>query len=170
MKGSVLQLNIKPRTPGELGLPKNAVSRIEVAAAGVGGDCNVWRTENMPDDLDQAVLLLANEILVQLRSEGWPVQPGHLGENVTVTGIPEAVLGPGARLTLGDVALEVSKACDPCTRLYSLPYVGNERGPEFLRTLVGRRGWYARVLTPGVIKHGGPIQVVSRPPAASTAT
>jgi MOSC domain-containing protein YiiM len=54
-------------------------------------------------------------------------------------------------LRLGDVVLEVTKACDPCTILFTLPYVGKERGPGFLRVMHGRRGWYARVLQGGTI-------------------
>ena len=162
MKGAVLQLNIKSRTPGEPGLPKIPVQRIAVSEQGVGGDYNNWRMENAPGDRDQAVLLMTDEILTQLQREGWPVQPGHMGENVTLTKIPESALGPGKRLKIGDVVLEVSKACDPCKRLYSLPYVGDERGPDFLRTLVGRRGWYARVLHPGVIERGASVELMSQ--------
>jgi MOSC domain-containing protein YiiM len=53
----------------------------------------------------------------------------------------------------------VSKACDPCTILYNLPYVGVERGPEFLRVMQGRRGWYARVLQGGTVRSNTPIEV-----------
>jgi MOSC domain-containing protein YiiM len=60
---------------------------------------------------------------------------------------------------LGDVVLEVSKACDPCTVLYNLPYVGVDRGPEFLRVMHGRRGWYARVLQGGTVQQNAPIEV-----------
>jgi MOSC domain-containing protein YiiM len=158
----VLQLSIKPRTPGEPGLPKRAVARLQVTATGAAGDYNDYRTEKMPGDLDQALLLVTDEILAQLQREGWPVRPGDLGENVALTGVPESVMGPGTRLTIGEVTLEVSLACDPCTRLYSLPYVGAERGPAFLRALTKRRGWYARVLRPGEIEQDAPIQVTNR--------
>jgi len=55
--------------------------------------------------------------------------------------------------------LEVSKPCDPCTVLYTLPYVGLERGPAFLRTLQGRRGWFARVLHGGAVSLDTPVEV-----------
>jgi MOSC domain-containing protein YiiM len=55
----------------------------------------------------------------------------------------------------------VSKACDPCTVLYNLPYVGVERGPEFLRVMMGRRGWYARVLQGGMVSKDTPIEVAA---------
>jgi MOSC domain-containing protein YiiM len=60
---------------------------------------------------------------------------------------------------LGEVVLEVSKPCDPCTVLYTLPYVGPERGPAFLRTLQGRRGWFARVLQGGPVHPDTPVEV-----------
>ena len=42
----------------------------------------------------------------------------------------------------------------PCNNLGALEYVGRENRPEFLQTLEGRRGWFARVLTPGTIQDG----------------
>jgi MOSC domain-containing protein YiiM len=61
---------------------------------------------------------------------------------------------PGARVRAGAVELEISKRCDPCVVLYGLPYVGQERGPGFMRTLRGRRGWFARVVRGGVVRVG----------------
>jgi MOSC domain-containing protein YiiM len=123
------------------------------------GDFNHWRTEKANGDPDQAVLLLNEEILLDLRAEGWPVQAGDLGENVTLADLPPDALQPGVQVRLGEVLLEVSKPCDPCTVLFTLPYVGAERGPEFLRTMVGRRGWFARVLQGGTVRENAPIEV-----------
>ncbi len=94
-----------------------------------------------------------------MREEGWPVQPGDLGENLTLAGLSYDGLTPGTVLRLGEVRLQVSKACDPCTVLFTLPYVGVERGPEFLRVMNGRRGWYARVLHGGLVRSGSPVEV-----------
>lgn len=170
MAGRVQQLSVKPRTPGEPGLPKRPVPAVGVEPPGVEGDFNDWRTANLPGDLRQAVLLVTTELLDKLRREGWPVEPGDLGENVTLSGIPESSLGPGIRLALGDVVLEITEACDPCTRLYSLPYVGPGRGPAFLRATAGRRGWYACVVQPGRIEQGAPVSIVaaSVTPGATT--
>ena len=166
MTGSVARVGVKPRAPGQRGLPKPAATRLEITTAGATGDYNHYRTEQLPGDLDQAILLLTEEVLEGLRAEGWPVEPGDLGENVTLAGIPESALGPGAQLRLGDVVLEVSLACDPCTELYVLPYVGSERGPAFIRTLTGRRGWYARVVREGSLTPGTPVEVTRRASSA----
>jgi MOSC domain-containing protein YiiM len=161
MQGRVVQLNLKPREGRARGLPKRAVSQLTITAEGVEGDFNRWRTEKANGDPDQAVLLLSQEILAGLQAEGWPVQPGDLGENVTVAGLSPDALRDGAIVRLGDTVLEVSKACDPCTILYTLPYVGTERGPEFLRIMHGRRGWYARVLQGGTVRTSAPIEVTA---------
>ena len=161
MQGRIVQLHRKPKQGRERGLPKPAVGELIITTNGVEGDFNRWRTEKAEGDPDQAVLLLNEEILVDLRAEGWPVQPGDLGENVTLADLSEDALEPGARVQLGEVVLEVSKACDPCTVLYTLPYVGKERGPAFVRTMHGRRGWYARVLQGGTVRPETPVEVTA---------
>ena len=160
MSGHVLRLSVKPRTPGEHGLPKQAVSELRVTRAGATGDHNNYRTRTLGGDPDQAILLLTDEALRSLDAEGWPVRPGDLGENITLGGVPEADLRPGVRLALGEVLLEVTHRCDPCTELYSLPSIGAARGPEFLRVAVDRRGWYARVLAEGVIRPDTPVRLL----------
>jgi len=158
--GRIVQLSLKPREGRSRGLPKRPVPELVVTPDGVQGDFNRWRTEEAGGDPDQAVLLLNEEILADLQAEGWPVQAGDVGENVTVAGLGADALRPGVRVHLGEVVLEVSKACDPCTILFSLPYVGIERGPAFLRALAGRRGWYARVLHGGTIRSDVAVEVV----------
>lgn len=159
LRARVVQLHRKPRKGRERGLPKPAASELTITPEGVAGDFNRWRTEKANGDPDQAVLLLSEEILADLRAEGWPVQPGDLGENLTLADLPADALEPGVRVQLGEVVLEVSKPCDPCTVLYTLPYVGTKRGPEFLRTMKGRRGWYARVLHGGTVEPDTPVEV-----------
>jgi len=157
--GTVSRLSVKPQTKGQRGLPKHAVPRLRVSSAGAEGDYNHYRTTKVQGDPDLAILVLTEEVLAALQREGWPVRPGDLGENLTLAGVAEASLKPGTRLSIGAAVLEVSQACDPCTETYVLPYVGKERGPEFVRTLVGRRGWFARVLSPGTIATGDPVSV-----------
>ncbi|HEX3274106.1 MAG TPA: MOSC domain-containing protein [Gemmatimonadales bacterium] len=164
MGGRIVQLHRKPREGRARGLPKHPVAELLVTAAGVEGDYNRWRTEQAGCDPDQAVLLLGDEILAALREEGWPVERGHLGENLTVAGLPPDTLAPGVRVEAGEVVLEISKACDPCIVLYGLPYVGVERGPAFIRTLAGRRGWFARVLQGGRLTTGLEVSL-TRPSA-----
>ena len=167
MRGRVVQLNLKPLEGRARGLPKRPVAHLTITPAGVHGDYNRWRTEKANGDPDQAVLLLQEEILADLRAEGWPVQAGELGENLTVAGLPPGAFQPGAQLRLGEVVLELSKPCEPCTVLYTLPYVGTERGPLFLRTINNRRGWFARVVHGGMVRPDTLIEVVAAGDAAS---
>jgi MOSC domain-containing protein YiiM len=160
MTGWVLQVNRKSQTPGERGLPKVAVPEAYVRTAGVEGDYNVYRHDVSHDDLGMAVLIVPSETLEGLRKEGWPVRPGDLGENVTSSGIPYDAFAPGRRFRVGGTLLEVSKPCTPCDNLYLLPYVGAVRGPEFVRTMIDRRGWYARVVKEGIVRPGDPIERV----------
>lgn len=166
--GVVLQVNAKPRAEGHPGLPKQARSSLRITVAGAEGDYNHYRAKSLDNDLAQAILLVTEEVLHALNAEGWPARPGDLGENLTVR-LPEGLLRPGSRVEIGAVVLEVSLACDPCDELYTLPFVGRERGPEFLRTMKGRRGWYARVLAGGEVRPGMPARAsapVTLPSAA----
>jgi MOSC domain-containing protein YiiM len=156
--GRVVALHRKPEVAGERGLPKPAASELEVDARGVKGDFNRYRTEKLSGDPDSALLLLPQETIRELNVEGWPVAPGDFGENVTTEGIPYASFRPGSTWQLGSVVATVSRACDPCNFLYLLPYVGEKKGPAFLKTTLGRRGWYARVVTPGRVRVGDPIR------------
>ena len=167
MPGHVIRLSVKPRTPGEHGLPKHEVAELHVSRDGAAGDYNNYRTRTLSGDPDQAILLLTDEVLQQLNAEGWPVRPGDLGENLTLGGVSESALRAGTRLGVGEALLEVTHRCDPCTELYSLPYVGEARGPEFVRTTVNRRGWYARVLAEGVIRPDTPVKLLQPVSGAS---
>jgi MOSC domain-containing protein YiiM len=159
VNGRIVQLSLKPREGRARGLPKRPVTALTVTTEGVQGDFNRWRTEEAGGDPDQAVLLIRDETLADLRAEGWPVQRGELGENLTIADVPTGALHPGVQVRVGEVVLEVSKACDPCTVLYALPYVGVDRGAAFLRALKGRRGWYARVIQGGTVNFDMPLVV-----------
>ena len=98
VRGRIVQLNLKPKEGRARGLPKRPVPQLTITTDGVQGDFNRWRTEKANGDPDQAVLLHSEEILADLRAEGWPVQPGDLGEK------PDAGRHPGGGPTAGDPA------------------------------------------------------------------
>jgi MOSC domain-containing protein YiiM len=166
VQGKVEQINVKSRRAGERGIPKLPVSSVFVTRAGVRGDYNVYRQEEKGGDPDSAVLIIPLETIRALNSEGWPVKPGDLGENFTTSGLPYSSFEVGKTFALGDASLQVSRACDPCANLFTLPYVGRSKGPAFLKTMLGRRGWYARVLKEGSVKKGDPV--AERAPGSKT--
>ncbi|MCI4352760.1 MAG: MOSC domain-containing protein [Thermoplasmata archaeon] len=129
-----------------------------VATGGVWEDFNRFRHEELHDQPNQAVLLMAVEMIRTLNAEGWPVREGDIGENVTTEGIPYSDFRPGRRFRVGGAVLEVSKACTPCTNLQLLPYVGTANGPRFIKTMLDRRGWYASVLREGRVQTGDAIE------------
>ena len=142
-------------------MPKLPVAEARVTPSGVEGDYNVYRHDVARDDPGMAVLIVPLETLNELNREGWPVRPGDLGENVTSVGLPYDAFTPGHRFRIGGVVVEVTKPCTPCDNLYHLPYVGVERGPEFLRVTLDRRGWYAKVLQEGLVHQDDPIEWVA---------
>jgi MOSC domain-containing protein YiiM len=160
MAPHVQQINVKPDIQGEVGLPKMPINTANVTFSGIDGDYNRFRKKKKDNDPDMAIMIISTDILFELNQEGWPVQPGDLGENLTLSGMDYGSIEPGQQYKIGDVTLEISFICDPCSNLYALPYVGEDRGPEFIKTLMNRRGWYARVLTPGIMKPGDGVALL----------
>ncbi|MFQ5817609.1 MAG: MOSC domain-containing protein [Terriglobia bacterium] len=99
------------------------------------------------------VLLLDAETLKE-----FSLRPGSLKENITTLRLKLARLAPGTRLRLGEALLEITKPCEPCSRM-------NQIRPGLQAKLHGRRGMLARVLTGGRIRVGDAIEVFD--PAAS---
>jgi MOSC domain-containing protein YiiM len=159
--GRVRRLSRKPQTPGQRGLPKPAVPEARITVRGVEGDYNVFRHDEAHDDPAMAILLMPFETLNELVREGWPVRPGDVGENITTEGIAYDAFAPGDRFRVGGALLEITKPCTPCDNLFQLPYVGPERGPEFLKATLGRRGWYAKVLEEGTVRTNDRVERVT---------
>ena len=157
---SIFQINVKPDTPGEVGLPKMPVESTIVTEWGLEGDYNRFRKKEKDNDRNMAVMIISTDILNALNNEGWPVKPGDLGENLTLANIDYASMVPGQQYKIGDVELEISIICNPCSNLYKLSYVGEEKGPKFIKTLMNRRGWYARVLKTGQISTGDTVSLL----------
>lgn len=162
MKGFVYRINIKPETPEGRGLPKQSAEQVFVYRGGVEGDFNRYRHEKNNDSPDMALLIMPLETLRKLNSEGWPVAPGDLGENITSLGIPYDSYEPGKIYRVGESEVQISEPCTACENLKVLHYIGEEKKADFIKTLtwkegeaiINRRGWYARVLKDGAIKKG----------------
>ena len=133
---------------------------------GIEGDFNVYRHEERQDDPDQALLIMPIETIRELNSEGWPIKPGDLGENFTTRGIAYQAFGVGKIFGAGKMRFQITKACDPCDNLFLLHYVGVSKGPAFLKTMLRRRGWYAKVLAEGQVKTGDRLTEESRASAS----
>src|SRR3989338_3470259 len=144
MNAYIYQVNVKPQREGERGLPKHAVESARVTPHGIIGDYNRYRQEKLQGSLNRALLIMPLEMIARLNQEGWPVQAGDIGENITTKGVAYSDFVIGARYQLGEVEIEIAELATPCGNLKLLPYVGVEKWPEFRRVMIGRRGWYAR--------------------------
>lgn len=158
MIGKVYQLNRKPQTPGERGLPKQEVQAVLIKEKGMDGDYNNYRQEKKNGDPNKALLLLPLETLEDLDNDGWPVQPGDLGENITTRGIRYELFQPHKLYKIGEALIAISQEAQSCINLAVLPYVGDKNITEFMAILKGRRGWYAKVMQEGIVKKGDHIE------------
>ena len=168
MSGVVLQVNRKPDTPGQHGLPKYPVDAVRVTVYGLEGDFNRFRTHARGGDPGRAVMLMPIEMLRELNAEGWPVQPGDMGENITSEGIPYDDFVIGARYQVGEAVIEIAEPCVACMNLASLPFIGEERGPAFIRTLDPHGGRRA-LQPPGLVRRRRPRGYRSPPATQSPA-
>ena len=160
MASSVFQINVKPNTMGEVGLPKISIDSGEISLSGIEGDYNRFRFNKKNNDPDMAIMLISKDILEELNNEGWPVKPGDLGENLTLANIDYRTIKSGQHYTAGQAELEVSIICHPCSNLNVLPYVGEDKVSTFIKTLMKRRGWYARVIKEGLVSSGDPFLLI----------
>ena len=159
--GKIIQINVKEKKQNEVGLPKYPIEKVHVTKDGMTGDFNNYRHDKLKDTPDQALLIMTSEMIKKLNGEGWPIQAGDIGENLTTEGIPYDDFRPEDKFKVGGVEFQISYACTPCHNLEQLPYVGKEKGNEFIKTMTNRRGWYARVLTGGDIQLGDSIQKIN---------
>ena len=118
---------------------------------GLEGDRHAGRPQRQ-------VSILNVETVTELAQAGMPVEPGVLGENITVEGVPVMQLSDGARLRIGEAELEITGDRPACKELL-------EVHRNALKALVGRTGKMARVVRGGTVRPGDPIELVGEPEA-----
>ncbi|MEV0260815.1 MOSC domain-containing protein [Streptomyces sp. NPDC050617] len=130
------------------------------AGSGVAGDAVCDRRHHGGDD--QAVYAYAREDLDFWERElGRELAPGVFGENLTTVGIDVTGALVGERWRVGpDLLLEVTSPRIPCRT-----FAGwlEEKGWVRRFTRAALPGAYLRVLEPGEIRAGDPVEVVHRP-------
>jgi MOSC domain-containing protein YiiM len=117
-----------------------------IADFGLEGDRHAGRA------LRQVSILNA-ETVAELARAGMPVEPGVLGENITLEGMPVMQLDDGARLRIGEAELEITGDRPACRELL-------EVHQDALKAMVGRTGKMARVVRGGTVRPGDPIELV----------
>jgi MOSC domain-containing protein YiiM len=102
------------------------------------------------------VSILNAETVDELAQAGMPVEPGVLGENITLEGLPVMGLAEGVRLRIGDAELEIVGDRPACRELLDVH-------KNALKALVGRTGKMARVVKGGMVRPGDPIELIEEP-------
>jgi len=115
---------------------------------------------------DQAVYAFPVEHFARIGDiVGADIQPGFMGENLTIRGATETDVCIGDTWQWGEAVLQVTAPRGPCFKL------GIRIGRQAARTIIrgeGLVGWYLRVLTPGEVPTRGGINLVERHRAGAT--
>ncbi len=129
------------------GIPKLPQAEAWLTVDGFVGDGRNHAKHLRPE---RAVSLLDMEVIEQLRREGFAVEPGATGENLTVAGLHVQRLSPGTLLQLGDVLLRLEEPRKPC-------YVLDSIDARLKDVIVGRCGYMASVVHGGLLLPGSSV-------------
>ena len=134
--------------------------RVAAGPEGLDGDEQAdLRVHGGPD---KAVYAYAEEDTAWWEAElGRPLGPGAFGENLTVAGLDVTGAVIGERWRVGTTELEVCQPRQPCSKL-GIRFGDPRMVKRFAQ--VARPGAYLRVIVPGELGAGDPVEVVSRPP------
>ncbi|MFI6852175.1 MOSC domain-containing protein [Streptomyces sp. NPDC050416] len=131
-----------------------------VGGSGLAGDA-VCTLEHHGGD-DQAVYAMAREDLDAWERElGRTLPDGSFGENLTTQGLDVSGALIGERWRVGpEVVLEVTSGRIPCRT-----FQGHLDEKQWVKrfTQRGAPGAYLRVIEPGEIRAGDPVEIVNRP-------
>ncbi len=125
-------------------------------AEGVEGDRQ--RNLKVHGGPTRAVSLYSLDLIRALQTEGHPIAPGTIGENVTIEGVDWSQLVPGVRVQIGELELEVTAYANPCLTIAGSFADGNSSRVAQKR----HPGWsrlYAKVLHEGRIAAGDSVTV-----------
>ena len=141
-----------------------------LAGLGVDGDCHsgasVKHRSRVARDPDQPNLrqvhLIHSELHDALLAQGFSIEPGDMGENITTRGLDLLALPTGARLRIGASAVvEVTGLRNPCHQLNAFRPGLMEATLEWTPdgALVRKAGVMGVVLTSGTVRPGDVIVV-----------
>lgn len=140
------------------GVPKHAVFEAYIAEAGVSGDAQ--RNLQVHGGPDRAVVLYSLDVIRALQQEGHPIAPGTTGENLTVSGLDWTRVSSGVELVVGAARLRVTRYATPCSHIRASFMAG-----DFMRIAHDTHpGWSrvcARVLEPGLVQPGDPVELIA---------
>ena len=166
-----------PREAAWAGIGRTSIDKtaapgpVEVHRLGLAGDqVSDTRHHGGPD---QAVYAFAREELDWWGGQlGDELRDGEFGENLTTSGLDVDGAELGERWRIGGVLLEVASVRTPCNDFKVWMGRGGHDNSAWVRRFADRArpGAYLRVLQPGVLAAGDPIEVVHRPGHGVTAS
>ena len=143
------------------GVPKSKVESADILKKGVEGDFNRFR-DGRGGNTDRAVCIFSLELIQRLKDEGHPIEIGSTGENLTIRGVEWESLSEGTRLEIGDVVLELSEPCAPCSKIGE-SFIGRRFDRVDHDQEYGWSRWLARVLREGRVTVGDSVNIVITP-------
>lgn len=158
------------RSPGHTMRKASCESIQLLMGRGVDGDAHVGATvkhrsrvarDPTQPNLRQVHLLHA-ELFDELRQQGFALEPGQIGENVTTRGLDLLALPKGTRLRLGPQAVvEVTGLRNPCRQLDGIQpgLMQATLDRDAQGQLIRKAGVMSVVLVDGTVRAGDPIEV-----------
>ncbi len=156
-------------------MSKANVNRFQLLAGlGVEGDAHLGKTvkhrSRVRVDPSQANLrqvhLLHTELHEELRTHGFDLAPGQMGENITTSGIDLLSLPRGTQLQLGDTAIvEITGLRNPCHQLNGIQegLMAAVLDKDAAGQLIRKAGIMGIVLQSGWVATVDAIQVILPP-------
>ena len=141
-----------------------------LAGLGVEGDAHMGATvkhrSRVKRDASQPNLrqvhLIHGELHDDLKSRGFDVHPGEMGENVTTRGVDLLGLPVGTRLHLGaEAVVELTGLRNPCAQLDRIQpgLMAAVLERDAAGTLIRKAGVMGIVLSGGVVQAADPIRI-----------
>jgi MOSC domain-containing protein YiiM len=148
-------------------LPKRAIAEGWITPLGIEGDLHAH--PNIHGGPNKAILIIASEVVDALVARGYPLFYGAMGENLTTRGIDIARIRIGDELRVGGALLEITQPRGPCSALdvygESLKlevFDQKVKQRDYTSARWGMSGFYARVASPGPVRVGDAVSLVSQ--------
>jgi MOSC domain-containing protein YiiM len=161
----VTQINISKGV-----VPKLPVAEARVASLGIAGDLHSH--PEIHGGPRKALLWICEEALEELKTLGYPLYAGALGENLTTRGVDRRSLRLGQRWSVGEIVIELTQVRMPCQsiQVYGADigqalYDPDVKAGDWSSPRWGLSGFYAAVVQPGSIRPGDPLELLDTLPA-----
>jgi MOSC domain-containing protein YiiM len=138
------------------GVPKLPRESCFVGVNGLEGDRQ--RDLRYHGGPERAVCLYSLDLIRALQAEGHSIEPGSIGENLTVTEVDWARMVPGTQVEVGAVVLQLTDYAAPCSNI-ARSFERRQYARVNQKVHAGWSRLYARVLTEGTLRVGDALRI-----------